>query len=103
MCVIASLLDGLIQENVILNDSFFYQLKIQIERYVKACLHLICFEIDNVIEKKRVNFSLLLDIFVVVQNYASYPILVSLVESVINYRLKQIPSSSSNNESLGIC
>jgi hypothetical protein len=64
---------------------------------------LIRFEVDNVIEKKKGIFPSSTGHLVVVQNFVSYPILVSLVESVIHYRLKQIPSSSSSNESLGIC
>ena len=62
---------------------------------------LIRFKIDNVIKKGI--FPSSTRHLVVVQNSASYPILVSLVESVIHYRLKQIPSCSSSNESLRIC
>ena len=72
-------------------------------RKVSECMvTLIRFEIDNVMEKKGI-FPSSTRHLVVVQNSASYPILVSLVESVIHYRLKQIPSCSSSNESLRIC
>jgi hypothetical protein len=68
--------------------SFFYQLHIQREGYAKSWLHLIHFELGNVNPEQKIY------IFSSSTRHFKVSNLVSPAQSVMHYRLKQIPSGS---------